>query len=111
MVYFLQEDIEDGFIKVGNANVLYGYHGRIGKLQEGNPRALELIATIPGDKIDSQDLEEQIEQDLQEFHIRGEWYRPTPKVFEYIRKIPNVRHHCYRPGWPHAFLKFYDSRR
>ena len=69
MVYFIQEDIENGFIKVGNANSLYGYNGRIEKIQVGNPRNLELIATIPGDKANSQVLEEQIKEDLQEYHI------------------------------------------
>ena len=99
MVYFVQEDIENGFIKVGNANTLYGYHGRIEKIQVGNPRNLELIATIPSDKANSQILEGQIEEDLQEFHIRGEWYRPAPQVFEYIANIQGVSLHTLKPEW------------
>ena len=100
MVYFVQEDIEDGSIKIGNANNLYGYrNGRIGQLQGGNPRKLELIATIPGDKDPSKDLEKQIKEKLQAFHIRGEWYSPAPEVFEYIANIQGILLHISRPEW------------
>lgn len=101
MVYFVQEDedVEDGFIKIGYANSLYGYHGRLEKIQVGNPRQLEVIATIPGDKINSKYLEKQIKEKLQDFHIRGEWYSPDPEVFEYIANIQGILLHISRPEW------------
>ena len=110
MVYFVQEDIEDGFIKIGNANNLYGYRGgRIRELQGANPRKLELIATIPGNKDLSEDLEKQIKKELQDFHIRGEWYSPAPEVLEYIANIQGISLHISRSEWKGCDIVLFEE--
>lgn len=92
MIYFLIEDIENGFVKVGHSE---NPPERIGQLQQGNPRKLQLIATIDA----SDTLEYQIKAEFRKFHIRGEWYRPDPEVFEYIRNIQGIRLHKALPEW------------
>ena len=91
MVYFIQEDCTDGFIKVGEANRLFGKDGRLQVLNQGNPYGFNVIATISGKKRFSQLLEKQILADLQAFRYRGEWLSPVPEVFDYIKKIPDVQ--------------------
>ena len=93
MVYFIQEDCTDGFIKVGEANRLSGKDGRLQVLNQGNPYGFNVIATIPGEKPASQLLEKQILADLQAFNFRGEWFNADPKVLDYIKNVPHVRMH------------------
>ena len=50
MVYFVQEDAQNGFIKVGETLRLRGKDGRLQVLNQGNPYGLKIIATIPGEK-------------------------------------------------------------
>ena len=97
MVYFLQEKRKNGFVKVGETGDL---HERLGNLRQGNPYGFYVLATIHGNKSDSEDLEKRIkEEDLKEFRFRGEWFHPTPEVFEYIRNIQGVRLHKHIPEW------------
>ena len=91
MVYFVQEDTQDGFIKVGETLRLIGENGRLQTLNQGNPYGLKIIATIPGEKKSSQSLEKKILVDLQAFSFRGEWFHPAPEVFDYIKEIPGVQ--------------------
>ena len=99
MVYFLLENIENGHIKVGYAKRLYGKSGRLGKLQEGNPRKLLPIATIPGNVKDSKKLEKQIKEDLNDYNVRGEWFYTDSWVLDYMRKIRGVRVYIRKPDW------------
>ena len=107
MVYFLIEDIEYGFIKVGNSDNLYGPSGRLGKLQEGNPRKLCVLATIPADKPHSTALEKQIKKELFCFQVRGEWYEWDRDLFEYIRRIEGIQLQKYVPSWSDSY-DFWD---
>ena len=90
MVYFLQENRENGFIKVGETIRLHGVDGRLQVLRQGNPYGFKVIATCPGNKAESQILEAKIKEDLQAHNFRGEWFHPHPEVFMYIAGIPGV---------------------
>ena len=88
MVYFIQEDTKDGFIKIGQTSgELVGKDNRLQVLSQGNPHGFKIIASVPGGR----DLEKQIHKDLHAANFRGEWFFPFPEVFDYIQKIPNVQ--------------------
>ena len=107
MIYFLSEKREYGLIKIGFARKLEGENGRLGTLRQGNPYGFDIIATISSDSSKSQEeqdkvdrfLEKQIQAALNQFHVRGEWYRADSKVFDYIRSILGVKIHNKKPKW------------
>ena len=104
MVYFLMEKREEGLVKIGFTGKL---EGRMGTLRQGNPYDLEIIAIIPNDdsKTDREQegadriLEKQIQTDLEPFLFRGEWYRADSKVFDYMRKLPDIKIRNKKPKW------------
>lgn len=77
VVYFIRTD---GFIKVGRTT---NFDNRLAKLQTGSPHELEVLLVVPG----GSGLEADIHRDLKEYRHRGEWFRETPEVWEYIRGL------------------------
>ena len=53
--------------------------------QVSNPHKLELLFSVESD--DMFESEEQVQLELRKFKVRGEWYRLTPKVKEYIKLV------------------------
>lgn len=56
---------------------------RLSALQTGNPETLYLIASCPGDRSKEYDLQ----KDIKDFRIRGEWYRVCPSVMKVVSDI------------------------
>lgn len=76
MIYFVQED-PDGPIKIGCST---DPSRRLNTLQTGQPRSLELLAVLPGDR----ELEKQIHERCARFCIRGEWFEPAQELLDFI---------------------------
>jgi hypothetical protein len=78
-VYFIQQGA-GGPVKIGLAKDV---RKRLWTLQTSTPAPLFVRATIGGDR--------QTERALHAFyareHIRGEWFRPSPRLVAYIREV------------------------
>ena len=82
MIYFIQAG-NDGPIKIGNAQ---NPEVRRRELQTGNHEKLRLITEIPGDK----EREDSIHNYLRSDRYRGEWFKATPEVLDYIKNVARV---------------------
>ncbi len=78
-VYFIAD--EYGNVKIGYA-VCVGY--RLSCLQTGNASELTLLAEIPGG---GPPLERELHERFAEHRVRGEWFRLTPEIVEYIKSV------------------------
>jgi hypothetical protein len=75
-VYFLRE-ARDGPIKIGYAgNVVK----RMLRLQQGNPSALRVYATLPGGRGEERALHRR----FRHLRIRGEWYEASEDLLAYV---------------------------
>lgn len=73
-VYFLS----DGeFIKIGFAT---DWQARIKGLQVANPRTLTPLLVLEG----SHRFERQLHQLFKAHRVKGEWFRPSPEIAEYV---------------------------
>lgn len=82
-VYFVQESTPDGFIKIGfTATKMTGHRGRLTMLQNGNPRRLVILATMPGSKL----FELQLHHRFDSARVMNEWFRPVPELLEFIEE-------------------------
>lgn len=76
MIYFVQT-ADNQYIKIGYAGDV---QKRLGSLQTGNPNALKLVGTQPGE----QATERQLHQRFGRLRAQGEWFATTPELVEYI---------------------------
>lgn len=78
MVYFVSTTA--GMVKIGSAvDVL----ARLGELQVGSPVTLALLGVIDGGRL----REKQIHKQFAHLRVRGEWFRGTPELSAYIKKV------------------------
>ena len=77
MIYFIQQD-SNGPIKIGHTN--NDIKARVYQLQTASPLPLTLIGTIQGDK----EKEVEIHNKFKKYHIRGEWFKFSPKIISFI---------------------------
>ena len=73
------------FIRDAGGDVKIGYSerdpfGRLATMQTGNPRALTLLATIPGDR----SVERELHDKFSPLRVRGEWFRGTPELLGFV---------------------------
>lgn len=82
MIYFLQEGgwRGDGNVKIGYAKSLDRVDERARLLQTGNSSELEMLLAIPGSRLDEKDYHRLFAAD----HVRGEWFRMSPRIRRYI---------------------------
>lgn len=86
MIYFVQE--ESGPIKIGHVKddypelLLSNVQHRVTELQIGNPRQLQVLATMPGSISD----EHEIHAKFTDHRIRGEWFKPDSKLLNFINE-------------------------
>jgi hypothetical protein len=78
-VYFIGRG-EDGPIKVG---VAHDPAMRMINLQIGSPEELYLLASMRGDR----DVERMLHAVFSMDHIRGEWFRRSPQIVEFIHYV------------------------
>lgn len=82
-VYFIQEQPE-GRIKIGKSR---NPKKRLMNLQTGNPDPLEVIACLPGGRVE----ETLLHQKLDRYRCtRGEWFHPTKGLLGYIRVMESA---------------------
>jgi len=79
-VYFVQ-CVPDGPIKVGV--VFSNMRQRMNQIQLNCPHIIKTLGTVSG----GYELELKVKHDLTPWSIHGEWFRPTPQVKAYIRKL------------------------
>lgn len=82
MIYFLQMRT-GGPIKIGYAE---SASRRIRQLQTGNPTSLICLSLIEG----TEENEAQIHERFRHLHARGEWFRPTKELRNYISTLESV---------------------
>jgi Meiotically up-regulated gene 113 len=78
-VYFIQSG-QGGPIKIGKA---VNPTQRIGNIQVGNPHEVKLLHCLP----DTGATEGRIHGIFEESHLRGEWFRPTCDLLEFIEAL------------------------
>ena len=83
VVYFIQSGM---YVKVGVC-AADRVHGRLRELQTGNPCALSLLGTIPGDAVE----EARVHRSLADWHARGEWFHLTGELRRIIRDIADCQ--------------------
>lgn len=81
-IYYLRA--KNGAIKIGYTRSLHSR--RISSLSVSSPLELELVAQEEG----GIDLERHRHDQYREFHIRGEWFRPSAKLDFHLKQLnPN----------------------
>jgi len=92
VIYFLKCN---SYVKIGltalveyvdHDCVLISVKNRIGQLQTGNPYKITCIGVLLGDR----GMEQTIHRELAEYHVRGEWFKITPKVQRMIDAASTV---------------------
>lgn len=78
-IYFVQAG-ENGPIKIGRADDVYA---RLDNLQTGNAEELRLLVHVDGDRA----LEGTLHTHFDKDRIRGEWFRPSPELLQFIAKL------------------------
>jgi len=82
MIYFVL-DRAGNAVKIGYTRDTDSLISRIGDLQVGNPRRLELLFTIPGGRAGEKFLHKM----LRSSRLCGEWFECTTEVVDIIYKI------------------------
>jgi len=78
-VYFIQ-DTGTGHIKIGWSK---GVEDRLRTLQQANPSELLLLRSVNGGRKE----EAGFHRKFQRLRVRGEWFRPTPELLDFIKGI------------------------
>jgi hypothetical protein len=93
MIYFIQQG-DAGPIKIGYTQ--YNVASRLSTIQSGNPQPLRCIATLDGTLADEYKLHRQ----FSDFHIRGEWFDPSPALLGFIQAhaVPSKTAHRVYAG-------------
>lgn len=84
-IYFVGEVGSDEFVKIGltrhqNARV------RVRNLNIGNPRPLEILALWKVRDVGA--VEALLHRSFKEHHIRGEWFRLSPVIRDFMKSLP-----------------------
>ena len=82
MIYFIQAG-KDGPIKIGYSKV--GAKSRLATLQTSNYSNLSLLKTIKGDL----KYEQRLHLMFEDSKIRGEWFKPTAALLNFIEQGNN----------------------
>lgn len=82
MIYFIR-DTASGDIKIGFSG---NPSRRLAILQTGHANHLELLGVISGSLTEEQALHERFANS----HKRGEWFRPTPDLVDFVAALPPV---------------------
>jgi hypothetical protein len=81
-VYFIQ--VPSGPIKIGFTTKRMA--GRMQELQAGNHEELTLLKATLGSRAEEKALHDYFRQT----RIRGEWFRPTTELLEFIAELPEL---------------------
>jgi len=82
LIYFIQEQSELKAIKIGKSDNLMS---RLSGLQTANPYELVVLHTIEAKACFELELHEYFKM----YRIRGEWFRPTQEIIEFIDNAKN----------------------
>lgn len=81
VVYFVQSGAA-GHIKIGYSKQS-SLKKRMDGIQVGSPERLVLLATEPG----GPEREAALHEEFDEYRHRGEWFRPGPRLLEYVEGL------------------------
>ena len=110
MVYFLQCDNKDGFIKIGRTS------GRVRirwmSVQSCCPYPLTLLGIISDEVIGAQPyaLEGALHDQFAQALIGGEWFRPVPELLDYIAKHAVALQPAHNIKWHDKRLLYSKSK-
>jgi len=85
MIYFIQEGTE-GPIKIGYTSK--SVRTRMATLQTASAQKLRLLATAEGTQKD----ESMLHARFSACHIKGEWFKPSVDLMNYIFPVPKIDH-------------------
>lgn len=78
MVYFIQNQCPNKYIKIGRSD---GFAGRLLELRIGSPYELVVLATT------SKYTESEMHKRFEKFRVRSEWFRPEPELLAFIETL------------------------
>lgn len=79
-IYFIQSG-KDGPIKIGTTN---NVESRLGDIRVLNPQKIKLLKSIKG----TQKYEKEIHRKFKNDRIKGEWFRLSSDLIEFINSLP-----------------------
>jgi hypothetical protein len=79
MIYFVQMQCPNGYVKIGVAVELAQ---RLDKLQNASPYGLDLIRVLPGGLKEERELHRRFAAS----HVRREWFRPTDDLMAFVEE-------------------------
>ena len=83
IIYFIQ--IEDsGPVKIGRTNNL---QERMATLQAGHPKTLKILFSFNVEDEKADYVEKHLQQVFKDHQIRGEWFSPSPFMYDLIARI------------------------
>ena len=82
MIYFIAEENDHSQVKIGYSKNLKGATKRLGQLQIGNPRKLELIGLING----TIGMERSYHRIFADYRLESEWFLMNPILEEVTKK-------------------------
>lgn len=86
-IYFIRTRDSTNLIKIGVAKDV---NARLGMLQTANHCTLEVLGSIPiASRAQAFDLERQIHSLFKYYRVRGEWFRSSSPVRNFILSVTN----------------------
>lgn len=80
-IYFIQQG-NDGPIKIG---ISWEIKKRLRDISVSSPFNPMVLALIPGNR----EKEKQLHRKFKKEHLRGEWFKASDRLMEFIRTLPN----------------------
>lgn len=94
MIYFLQAE--------GGGPIKIGYSENVKKrrktLQTASPKILRVLATTPG----GEESERLLHERFRHLHIRGDWFRTSQDLREFIAGLPKNKEHSLKFSEAHV---------
>jgi hypothetical protein len=80
-IYFIQQG-KDGPVKIG---ISWEIKKRLRDISVSSPFNPVVLALIPGNR----EKEKQLHRKFKKEHLRGEWFKASDRLMEFIRTLPN----------------------
>lgn len=103
MIYFIQAG-KNGPIKIGQTD--NGVDDRLKQLQTGCPYELRLLWVYDGHVFSEKEIHERFSHE----RIRGEWFRPSRKILDFIDEELHNEHEIALANKKNFFVNIWETR-
>ena len=84
VIYFISGIVgQHGFVKIGITRSMLLLRSRFGAIQTSSPLDLRVMGWQEGDVV----LEKTLHEAFRDDHVRGEWFKLSKDIQEYVRKM------------------------